>query len=85
MTPGHGVAPQTSQAPASLNLSKNRVLPGQQISLTLTSNDNSTFKGFIIQARDSKIKDRQVCIIYFRDSIYMSIWKFQFYLYIRLI
>ena len=36
------------------------VQPGSMLSLTLAARDNSTFKGFIIQARDQKLKDQQV-------------------------
>ena len=62
MTPGHGVSPQTSSpAPAQLSISRPAVEPGQELSITLSAS-NSSFKGFIIQARDSKIKDRQVSV-----------------------
>ena len=36
------------------------VQPGSMLSITLAARDNSTFKGFIIQARDQKLKDQQV-------------------------
>ena len=60
-TPGHAqISSQTGEAPAVLSVNKATVTPGQVIELSLTSRDNSTFKGFIIQARDAKIKDQQV-------------------------
>ena len=34
--------------------------PGDKISLELSTTDNSTFKGFIIQARNMRLKDQQV-------------------------
>ena len=61
LTPGHtNTSPQNGESPSELRLSQQTVVPGQIIQLELSTNDNSTFKGFIIQARDSKLKDQQV-------------------------
>lgn len=61
LTPGHtNTSPQNGESPSELRLSQQNVVPGQIIQLELSTNDNSTFKGFIIQARDSKLKDQQV-------------------------
>ena len=61
MTPGHNQPPQPlDTSPANLTLSSNLVAPGEKITVKLTTTDNSTFKGFIIQARNRKLKDQQV-------------------------
>jgi len=60
ITPGHNHPPQTDPSPANLSLSSNLVAPGGKITVKLTTSDNSTFKGFIIQARNMKLKDQQV-------------------------
>ena len=60
MTPGHSHPPQTDTPPANLTLTRNIVLPGEMIGIELTTGDASRFKGFIIQARSVKQKDRQV-------------------------
>ena len=50
MTPQHGVDPQTSEFPYSLNATKK----GSQISITLkTKIAGDSFKGFIIEVRNS--------------------------------
>ena len=61
ITPGHSHSPQSGESPADLVISKNWVVPGQLLELELKTKDNSTFKGFIIQARNLKLKDQQVC------------------------
>lgn len=60
ITPGHSHSPQSGEAPANLSINKQWVIPGQMLELELTTKDNSTFKGFIIQARDLRLKDQQV-------------------------
>ena len=60
MTPGHAHESQTGAPPANFTLSKKVVQPGQMIGIELSTTDNSQFKGFIIQARAVKQKDRQV-------------------------
>ena len=61
MTPGHNQPPQPlDTSPANLTLSSNLVAPGEKITVKLTTTDNSTFKGFIIQARNLKLLDQQV-------------------------
>jgi len=60
ITPGHSHPPQTEASPAQLTLSASYVAPGDKISLELSTTDNSTFKGFIIQARNMRLKDQQV-------------------------
>jgi len=60
ITPGHSHSPQSGESPADLVISKNWVVPGQLLELELKTKDNSTFKGFIIQARNLKLKDQQV-------------------------
>ena len=68
ITPGHSHQPQTTDIPALLKLSANYVAPGNKIRLELTTKDNSTFKGFIIQARNLKLKDQQVRVKVTRRS-----------------
>ncbi|XP_053325317.1 putative ferric-chelate reductase 1 [Spea bombifrons] len=52
MEPNHGVSAQTSKAPYTLQLSKSTYNPGDNITVTLSSNPGATpFKGFMIQAR----------------------------------
>ena len=63
MTPGHAHSPKTGLPPANITLTKNIVLPGKMIGIELASTDDSLFKGFIIQARDVKQKDRQVKVL----------------------
>ena len=60
LTPGHDHAPQTGEIPALFTVARQRVEPGQLISLELGTKDNSTFKGFMIQARNAELKDQQV-------------------------
>jgi len=60
ITPGHSHSPQSGESPANLSINKQWVIPGQMLELELTTKDNSTFKGFIIQARDLRLKDQQV-------------------------
>ena len=61
MTPGHNHPPQPQDtSPANLTLSSDLVVPGGKITVQLTTTDNSTFKGFIIQARNRELKDQQV-------------------------
>ena len=70
-TPGHAqISSQTGEAPALLSVNKATLTPGQVIELSLSSRDNSTFKGFIIQARDAKIKDQQVKLNYFHQNLF---------------
>jgi len=59
-TPGHDHAPQTGDSPALFTVARQRVEPGQLISLVLATKDNSTFKGFMVQARNAELKDQQV-------------------------
>ena len=61
-TPGHDHAPQTGDSPALFTVARQRVEPGQLISLVLATKDNSTFKGFMVQARNAELKDQQVLI-----------------------
>ena len=84
ITPGHSHSPQSGESPAKLSINKKWVLPGQMLELKLTTRDNSTFKGFIIQARDFRLKDQQVLSINYDDylftlystkpSLNMSLW-----------
>ena len=61
ITPGHSHPPQPAESsPANLTLSSSLVVPGGKITVQLSTSDNSTFKGFIIQARNRKLKDQQV-------------------------
>ena len=60
MTPGHDHPAQSGPAPGLLRVGRGWVEPGQLLSLELATPDNSTFKGFIIQARDAQLKDQQV-------------------------
>ena len=60
MTPGHDHPAQSGPAPGQLRVGRGWVEPGQLLSLELATPDNSTFKGFIIQARDAQLKDQQV-------------------------
>merc|ERR1719266_2734763 len=61
ITPGHSHPPQPPESsPANLTLSSSLVVPGGKITVQLSTSDNSTFKGFIIQARNRKLKDQQV-------------------------
>ena len=60
MTPGHDHPAQSGPAPGVLRVGRGWVAPGQLLSLELATPDNSTFKGFIIQARDAQLKDQQV-------------------------
>ena len=61
ITPGHSHPPQPAESsPANLTLSSSLVVPGGKITVQLSPSDNSTFKGFIIQARDAQLKDQQV-------------------------
>jgi len=74
MTPGHAHNSQTGLAPANLTVTKNIVLPGKMIGIELASTDDSLFKGFIIQARDVKQKDRQIgsFVVSGDDASYMT-------------
>ena len=78
-TPGHAqISSQTGEAPALLSVNKATLTPGQVIELSLSSRDNSTFKGFIIQARDAKIKDQQVNFFYQTCCVAWQINPFQY-------
>jgi len=74
MTPGHAHSPKTGFPPANITLTKNIVLPGKMIGIELASTDDSLFKGFIIQARDVKQKDRQIgsFVVSGDDASYMT-------------
>jgi len=74
MTPGHAHESQTGAPPANFTLSKKAVQPGQMIGIELSTTDNSQFKGFIIQARAVKQKDRQVgsFVVSGDDASYMT-------------
>jgi len=53
MTPNHGVDPQKSAAPYQLLLSSNDVLSGGSVTVTIKGTKGNSFKGFLLQARDS--------------------------------
>lgn len=74
MTPGHSHEPQTGTPPANFTLTRNIVLPGEMIGIELTTGDASQFKGFIIQARSVKQKDRQIgsFVVSGDDASYMT-------------
>ncbi|XP_055959250.1 putative defense protein 3 [Patella vulgata] len=50
LTPLHGLSPQTSTAPYSMNVSSTTYGPNQQITVSITG---STLRGLIVQARKS--------------------------------
>merc|ERR1712050_290880 len=74
MTPGHAHDSQTGLPPANFTLRKNRVRPGEMIGIELATTGDSQFKGFIIQAREVKQKDRQVgsFVVSGDDASYMT-------------
>ncbi|XP_046472885.1 putative defense protein 3 [Neodiprion pinetum] len=51
MTPGHLVDPQTTPSPYVILLSKNSILGGESITVTIKGRDKEEFKGILLQAR----------------------------------
>lgn len=51
MTPGHGGTSQTSEPPYTITTPATCYTPGQAVTVTLSGNDNSQFRGFFLQAR----------------------------------
>ncbi|XP_046737770.1 putative defense protein Hdd11-like [Diprion similis] len=51
MMPGHGVDPQTTPSPYDILLSKNSILGGESVTVTVKGHDQELFKGILIQAR----------------------------------
>ncbi|KAF0758427.1 putative defense protein Hdd11, partial [Aphis craccivora] len=56
LMPQHGPEAQTKDSPYTLTPNRKSVKGGESITLTLASKDFSKFKGFMVQARDSRDK-----------------------------
>ncbi|XP_072130712.1 putative ferric-chelate reductase 1 isoform X2 [Mobula birostris] len=54
MVPKHGSTAQTSVAPYQVIASNTTFNPGDTIQVTLKSNSNETFKGFLLEAQDAR-------------------------------
>lgn len=54
MLPDHGVPPQPLPSPYILSADKNKVRSGGTVSVSLKAPQGQTFKGFLLQARDTK-------------------------------
>lgn len=54
LRPGHGHEPQTGPAPFQLSQDKAEAAAGDQIKVVLSSSDDTTFKGLMVQAVNDK-------------------------------
>lgn len=53
MLPQHGAPAQTKESPYTLTSNRKSVRGGETVTLTLAAKDQSKFKGFLVQARNS--------------------------------
>lgn len=53
MVPEHGVPPKPLPSPYTLTVDKTKIKPGDNVTVTIKAKGKDTFKGFMLQARES--------------------------------